>query len=73
MQSIFADQIGYAAMRLGAGREYKDQQIDQAAGILLHCRVGDQVEKDQVVATAYANHSQKLPWVETMIESNFRY
>ncbi|CUH94051.1 Pyrimidine-nucleoside phosphorylase [Propionispora sp. 2/2-37] len=68
IQSILADQIGYAAMRLGAGREFKEQPIDLAAGILLHCRVGDRVEKDQVIATVYASHSQKLSLAGAIIE-----
>lgn len=52
--------LGYAAMRLGAGREYKGQQIDLQAGIMLHCRVGDKVNTGSVLATLYTNDESRI-------------
>jgi len=45
--------IGKAAMRLGAGRETKEDQILLDVGIDLHKKIGDQVHKDDVLATLY--------------------
>jgi pyrimidine-nucleoside phosphorylase len=42
--------IGAAALRVGAGRLVKGAAIDHAAGILLHARVGDRVERGDVLA-----------------------
>ncbi len=53
VQSIDAARIGYAAMLLGAGREYKGQQIDLGAGLVMHCRIGDKLAKGQPLATLY--------------------
>lgn len=58
--AINASQVGYAAMRLGAGREYKGQTIDLAAGILMHCRVGQTIKRQQVLATLYTNEESRL-------------
>jgi len=60
IQHIYADQVGYSAMLLGAGREKKGDAIDLSAGILLHCRVGDHVDKSQLIATLYSSRKEKL-------------
>lgn len=67
VQTINAAQIGYAAMRLGAGREYKGQTIDLAAGLLLQCHVGDCIEKDQPLATIHVNDETHLEQVRELI------
>lgn len=50
-----ADEIGTAAMLLGAGRATKESEIDLAVGIILNKKVGDRVEKGESLATIYAN------------------
>jgi len=67
VQKIDAGQIGYAAMRLGAGREYKTQTIDLAVGLMLRCRIGDFIEKNQELATLYVNDETHLEQVRTLI------
>jgi len=67
VQKIDAGQVGYAAMRLGAGREYKTQSIDLAVGLMLQCRVGDFIEKNQPLATLYVNDETHLEQVRTLI------
>lgn len=56
VSKIVADQIGIAAMKLGAGRETKEDQIDLGVGIILHKKVGDAVEKGESLMTLYANN-----------------
>lgn len=67
VQKIDAGQIGYAAMRLGAGREYKTQTIDLAAGLVLQCRIGDFIEKNQSIATIYTNDESHFSKVSPLI------
>ncbi|OLF97185.1 Pyrimidine-nucleoside phosphorylase [Bacillus licheniformis] len=55
MSEIVADQIGVAAMLLGAGRATKEDKIDLAVGIMLRKKVGDAVEKGEPLVTLYAN------------------
>jgi pyrimidine-nucleoside phosphorylase len=53
--SIEADQIGLAAMLLGAGRQTKDSFIDLAVGLVLHKKIGDAVQKGEALLTIHAN------------------
>ncbi|MDI6578491.1 pyrimidine-nucleoside phosphorylase [Bacillus subtilis] len=55
VSEIVADEIGVAAMLLGAGRATKEDEIDLAVGIMLHKKVGDKVEKGEPLVTLYAN------------------
>jgi pyrimidine-nucleoside phosphorylase len=50
---INALDIGKAAMRLGAGRETKEDLIYLDVGLDLHCKIGDHVEKGAALATLY--------------------
>ena len=47
-----------ASAMLGAGRETKDSGIDFAAGIIIHKKVGDYVEKGESLATMYASREE---------------
>lgn len=69
IQNIYADQIGYSAMLLGAGREKKGDTIDLAAGIMLHCRIGDYVDKSRPIASLYSNSMEKLDRTQHLIET----
>ncbi|MGM9987034.1 MAG: pyrimidine-nucleoside phosphorylase [Bacillaceae bacterium] len=55
---IIADQIGTAAMLLGAGRATKESEIDLAVGLILNKKVGDYVEKGESLVTIHANTEQ---------------
>lgn len=53
IEEMNALEIGKAAMRLGAGRETKEDQIYMEVGIDLHQKIGSYVEKGDVLATLY--------------------
>ncbi|MNO20771.1 Pyrimidine-nucleoside phosphorylase [compost metagenome] len=55
VESIQAEEIGIAAMLLGAGRETKDSVIDLAAGVDLHKKIGDPVQVGEVLAVLHLN------------------
>jgi pyrimidine-nucleoside phosphorylase len=55
VEDINALAIGLAAMKLGAGRATKEDDIDPDVGIIVHKKVGDQVEKGEALATLYNN------------------
>ncbi len=67
IQSVKAAQLGYSAMTLGAGRAFKGQEIDLAAGVMLHCRVGDSVRAGESLATIYANEKEKIAVARDLI------
>ncbi|WP_341281972.1 pyrimidine-nucleoside phosphorylase [Paenibacillus sp. FSL H8-0537] len=52
---IVADEIGTAAMLLGAGRATKDSEIDLAVGLMLNKKVGDTVKAGESLVTIHAN------------------
>ena len=55
VSNMVADEIGIAAMLLGAGRATKEDEIDLAVGLMLRKKVGDAVEKGESLVTIYAN------------------
>ena len=55
VHEIKAEEIGTAAMLLGAGRETKEDIIDYAAGISLSKKVGDEVKGGEVLCTLLTN------------------
>lgn len=69
---ITADDVGVAAMKLGAGRATKESEIDLAAGLILHKKVGDYVEKGDAIATLYAN-IDKTEEAEEMVRQAYHY
>lgn len=56
---IQAEEIGIAAMTLGAGRETKESAIDLAVGLRLDRKVGERVEKGEALATLHFNDRAK--------------
>ncbi len=53
IMDINATDIGRAAMRLGAGRETKEDVVLLDVGVDLHKKIGDYVKVDDVLATLY--------------------
>ncbi|MBC6308645.1 pyrimidine-nucleoside phosphorylase [Listeria sp. FSL L7-1582] len=71
VSEIVADEIGIAAMLLGAGRATKEDEIDLAVGIMLRKKVGDKVAAGEPLVTIYAN-KEDVKAVETKIYENIR-
>ena len=67
-----ADEIGTAAMVLGAGRATKESEIDLAVGIVLNKKVGDRVEKGESIATIYSN-TEELAECMKMLYNSIEY
>jgi len=55
VKSINALGIGLASMQLGGGRETMDDVIDMSAGIMLNKKVGDYVNKGEVLCVLHTN------------------
>ncbi|GHI01444.1 pyrimidine-nucleoside phosphorylase [Neobacillus kokaensis] len=52
---ITADEVGTAAMLLGAGRATKESVIDLAVGLVLRKKIGDEVKKGESLVTIHSN------------------
>jgi len=55
-----AEGIGLVCVELGAGRKTKEDDIDHSAGIILHKKTGDKVEKDDIIATLLCSDESLL-------------
>ena len=70
IKDIVALDLGIAAMKLGAGRATKDDVIDYTAGLILNKKVGDKVEKGELLIIAYTN-KEHVEEVLKEIENSF--
>ncbi|AOC58272.1 MULTISPECIES: pyrimidine-nucleoside phosphorylase [Bacillus] len=66
---IVADEIGVAAMILGAGRATKEDEIDLSVGIMLNKKVGDRVEKGDSLVTLHANREDVANVMEKIYDN----
>ena len=57
---IKAEEVGKAAMVIGAGRATKEDEVDHAVGIELKKKVGDKVEKGDLIAEIYYNDDKNV-------------
>ncbi|MBR4085208.1 MAG: pyrimidine-nucleoside phosphorylase [Lachnospiraceae bacterium] len=60
IEHIECDEVGICSLILGGGRETKESNIDLSVGIVLTKKVGDKVEKGDVIAYIHANDDIKL-------------
>lgn len=60
IEKIMTDQLGVCALLLGAGRIKKNDKIDHGVGIWMKARLGDFVEKNDVLAQFYVNDTKNL-------------
>jgi pyrimidine-nucleoside phosphorylase len=56
VKSIDTLKIGLSAVKLGAGRERLDSEIDPGVGFLIKKKVGDLVKKGENLAVVFCNH-----------------
>ena len=64
-----ANDIGVSAMLLGAGRADKDDVIDLSVGIVLKKKIGDFVNKGDVLAVIHSN-TEEVQQSETLLQEH---
>jgi pyrimidine-nucleoside phosphorylase len=69
VSEIVADEVGTAAMILGAGRATKESIIDLAVGLVLRKKIGDQVAKGESLVTIYSNFEDVSSVKEKLYEN----
>lgn len=60
VSEILSDEVGLAALMLGAGRETLDSQLDYQAGFRLLKKTGDYVKLHEPVGICYANDAANI-------------
>ncbi|OAS22908.1 pyrimidine-nucleoside phosphorylase [Paenibacillus oryzisoli] len=71
INEIQAENIGIAAMVLGAGRAKKEDSIDYAVGLTLNKKIGDPIQIGESICTIHANR-QDVAEVEAMIRDAYK-
>lgn len=66
---MVANELGIAAMMLGAGRKTKEDEIDHAVGLKLHKKVGESVSEGDVLLTIFSN-TEDVEEVIELIQAN---
>ena len=61
VEAIDAEVVGLAAMALGAGRAKVEDRIDPAAGIVVHKRIGERVERGDPLCTLHGGGAGEPP------------
>lgn len=69
VSAIKADEIGTAAMLLGAGRVTKESDIDLSVGVMLHKKIGDRVHSGESIATIHSNVQNVSTVVEKIVKA----
>ncbi|MBI2956243.1 MAG: thymidine phosphorylase [Acidobacteria bacterium] len=69
---IEAEQVGWASMALGAGRERLEDSVDPAVGLILRKKVGEKVERGEPLATLFANQPDRLAEARRWLASAFQ-
>lgn len=73
VKQIDAIRLGITSMKIGAGRQKKDDVIDPAVGIWIYKKVGDKVTKGEAFAKILANDEEKLHWAAEESKAAFEF
>ncbi len=65
------EQFGTALAMLGGGREKKEDQIDHGVGLEFHKRIGERVEKGELLATIHYNSEARLAEAKQLITGSY--
>ena len=69
VSEIVADEVGTAAMLLGAGRATKESEIDLAVGLVLRKKIGDKWQQGESLVTIYSNFEDVTEVKEKLYEN----
>ena len=71
IKKIKTEEIGKAAMIIGAGRAKKEDEVDHAVGINIFRKVGEKVGKNEKIAEIYYNNDKNVQESRNMILDAF--
>ncbi len=60
VSKILCEEMGVISLILGAGRKSYTDELDMSAGIILNKKVGEKVEKDEILATLFTDKEEVL-------------
>lgn len=69
---LLAHEIGKASLTTGAGRETKESALDLGAGITLAKKIGDQVNKGDLLAKVYCDYDEKTDEAIKIVKNAYK-
>ena len=73
LSSIDNYQIGMASLELGAGRLTKEDKIDPKAGIIFNSKIGNKINKGDVIAMIHTDNKKVIDKVKQRITSAMEF
>lgn len=70
---ICTSDVGVTSLILGGGRETKESVIDLSVGIIMKKKIGDKVNKGDIIALLYANDKNKVKEAEEKLLSAYDF
>jgi pyrimidine-nucleoside phosphorylase len=71
LSSFDTENIGIAGIQLGAGRKVVSDVIDPLAGIYVHKKIGDKINKGDKIFSIFAKDKSKYNEAEDILQSSF--
>ena len=72
LNQLDARAVGEAAWRLGAGRAQQHHEVQAAAGVELHARLGDVVRAGQPILTLHTDTPERFPRARNALAGGYR-
>ncbi|MEO6815369.1 MAG: thymidine phosphorylase, partial [Edaphobacter sp.] len=72
LSSMDCKQVGWAVQRLGAGRDKPGAPVSAHAGIEMHAKLGDKLEKGQPLVTLFSEDASLLNEPEDMLQQTLQ-
>jgi thymidine phosphorylase len=72
LNQLDARAVGEAAWRLGAGRAQQHHDVQAAAGVELHARLGDVVRAGQPILTLHTDTPERFPRARNALAGGYR-
>lgn len=73
IEKINTYNIGMASLELGAGRKTKEDKIDPKAGIVLFKKIGDYVNKGDIICELHSDSKSKIKSAEDIILRSIKF
>lgn len=73
IEKINTYNIGMASLELGAGRKTKEDKIDPKAGIVLFKKIGDYINKGDIICELHSDSKSKIKSAEDIILRSIKF
>ncbi len=73
VKELPAETVGKASQLTGAGRARKEDAVDLGAGIVLNKKIGDYVNKGELLATVYSQSEEKAQKAGEMLKTAYAF